>query len=79
MPAGNDLKLLSLRSHSLHMHREYVQINDLLAAAAFADGAARLSLLSLQIKSQKLQELVSSGVPDKYTAELARMRIKSAK
>jgi hypothetical protein len=34
---------------------------------------------ALQIKAQKLQELVSSGVPEKYTAELARMRIKSAK
>jgi len=33
----------------------------------------------LQIKAHKLQELVSSGVPEKYTAELARMRIKSAK
>lgn len=33
----------------------------------------------MQIKANKLQELVSSGVPEKYTSELARMRIKSAK
>jgi hypothetical protein len=35
--------------------------------------------LHTQIKAQKLQELVAAGVPEKYTAELARMRIKSAK
>jgi hypothetical protein len=33
----------------------------------------------LQIKARKLQELACSGVPEKYQAELARMRIKSAK
>ncbi|WIA11863.1 hypothetical protein OEZ85_011949 [Tetradesmus obliquus] len=32
-----------------------------------------------EIKVRKLQELACSGVPEKYQAELARMRIKSAK
>jgi hypothetical protein len=38
-----------------------------------------LSCHCTQIKAQKLQQLVASGVPERFTAELARMRIKSAK
>lgn len=38
-----------------------------------------LLLVVLQIKARKLHELAVNGVPEKYQAELARMRIKSAR
>jgi hypothetical protein len=31
----------------------------------------------LQIKARKLEELQAAGVPEKYAAELARMRLRS--
>lgn len=40
---------------------------------------ATLLSVNVQIKAQKLHELVASGVPERFTAELARMRIKNAK
>lgn len=35
--------------------------------------------VATQIKARKLHELTASGVPEKYQAELARLKIKSAK
>lgn len=69
--------------HTIHMHVSKLLTGDAPVRRQIHisrwQSLTALPLLLLQIKARKLHELAANGVPDKYQAELARMRIKSAK